>query len=335
MAISAVTFYSCNDNEAAENQVETKKSFSLRMVLNEIKKENYMTGRSTSTESAGLCFEFVFPLNLSFNNGTVVSVASMDEIVTILANENENTYINGIAFPFQVTTAVSNGTSTVIINNESDFADLIQSCGMENYGNYVTSGMCYEYTFPLSYINQDGATIVSQNEQELFESFQNGNVLVELAFPVYVIYDGQTMTIDNLYELFEMDNNCNSNSCICTQEYAPVCVMSPDGSILHFPNACYAECGGYSSADFVSCTTNNQQGFDGLGTCFTVDYPIEVQYQGAVISVYSDSELLTYLNTLSGATINYPIVIHHATSSMMFTIESEEGLNNVVSQLCN
>lgn len=339
MALSAITFYSCNDNESIENQAETQKSFALRMVLNEIKKENNISGRSTSTESDGLCFEFVFPLNLSFNNGTVVSVTSMDGIIDILANENENLYINGIAFPFQVTTTVSNATTTVTINNESDFEDLIQSCGMETYDNYVSSGMCYEYAYPLSYINQNGATIVVQSESELFESiFTDGNDIFELVFPVSVIYEGQTVQINSLYELFEMDNNCASNSCICTEEYAPVCVMTTDGSIIQFPNACHAQCAGYIlETDLVDCGIIDEVVIDGMGDCFTIQYPVQVQSGGAIVTVNSDEELFNVFNSApaTGAEIVYPFVVNFVSNGQSFTAISEEALMNQVSVVCN
>ncbi|WP_298119992.1 hypothetical protein [Flavobacterium sp.] len=339
-AISLATLYSCTDGDSIENEVVTEKSFSLRSVLNELKKSNNISGRSINdtivVDSTALCFEFVYPLDLAYNNGTTVSVSSFDGIIDLLSNETPSLYIEGIAFPFQVTLATADSATPITISNEADFEELISSCGMETFDNYVTSGMCYEYTYPLSYINQNGTTITVNNESELFDSIINDeNIIVELAFPFNVIYNGESVEINNLYELFEMDNNCVSSFCTCSDEYAPVCVATPTGETMQFPNACIAECAGYTPADYVDCGSSSVSGFDGLGTCFTVQYPIQVQYQGAVYSVSSDSELLDYLNSPTGAVVNYPIVIHHATSSMMFTIESQEGLNAVVSDLCN
>ena len=35
-----------------------------------------------------LCFEFVFPITFSYNNGTVISAASLDGLLDILNNED-------------------------------------------------------------------------------------------------------------------------------------------------------------------------------------------------------------------------------------------------------
>lgn len=342
-AISLATLYSCTDNDSVKNEVETQESFSLRTTLNELKKANNISGKSASTATTPadpFCFEFVYPLNLSYNNGTVVSVSSLDGILDLLVNENATQYIEGIAFPFQVNLATADSPTPLTITNEADFEALLETCGMETYSDYVTTGICYQYAYPLSYINQNGDTIVAQSESELFESFANGNGIIELAFPLNVVYEGQTVEINNLYELFEMDNNCATNSCDCNENYAPVCVMTTDGSIVQFPNACIAECAGFILAtDFVDCSTSGS-GFDGLGTCFTIQYPIQVQYQGALVTVNNDNELFSYASTTTGALpINYPItIISVATPTMPsvnYTVFNEDALITITSTICN
>jgi hypothetical protein len=100
-------------------------------------------------------------------------------------------------------------------------------------------------------------------------------------------------------------------------------------------NACYAECAGYTAADFVNCNPNTGSGFDQLGTCFTVVYPIQVQFQGAVYTIFSDNELLTFLNAPGGATVVYPIQINAIAQPITLTVASEQGLLDVTAQICN
>lgn len=45
----------------------------------------------------------------------------------------------------------------------------------------------------------------------------------------------------------------DSSDCICTQEYAPVCVITPNGSVITFPNKCYAYCAGYNEFQIGNC----------------------------------------------------------------------------------
>lgn len=44
--------------------------------------------------------------------------------------------------------------------------------------------------------------------------------------------------------------------CVCPPVYDPVCVATPDGSFIEFPNLCEAVCAGYDSTQVVPC--NNQ-----------------------------------------------------------------------------
>jgi hypothetical protein len=339
MAISAITFYSCSDNESIENQAETKKSTALRVVLNEFKKANNISGRSASNDA--FCFEFVYPLTLSYNTGTVVTVASFDGLVSLLSNENEQVYISGIAFPFQVVLLSDNTTTT--INNEQDLWNIIDGCNFTTYDDYVFNSLCYDFVFPLSFVTENNQIITVANQQELFDLFVNpnqSNLIYDFSYPFSVIYESQTVVINNEYEFYQMNSNCDPNiGCICPAVYAPVCVQTAAG-IVAFSNSCEAECAGYTTADFVNCNSNNGNGFDGLGTCFTIQYPVQVQYQGALFTVNDDNELFSYLNTPNGgATINYPIVIVSiptpSTPSITFTINNESGLNDVTAQICN
>ncbi len=45
--------------------------------------------------------------------------------------------------------------------------------------------------------------------------------------------------------------NTEGDDCNCSQQYDPVCVATPSGEVISFPNACFAECEGYT--DYYSC----------------------------------------------------------------------------------
>ena len=96
LAISAVTFYSCSDSDPISNNTETQESIALRTALNELKKANDL-GRTATNP---FCFDFVYPITLSLNNGTNVTATTFEGLIDILANESPNLYISGIVFPF-------------------------------------------------------------------------------------------------------------------------------------------------------------------------------------------------------------------------------------------
>lgn len=345
-AISLATLYSCTDNDSVKNEVETKKSFSLRTALNEFKKVNNIAGKNTATATTPanpFCFEFVYPLNLSYNNGTVVSVTSIDGLIELVSNESATLYIDGIAFPFQVNVATADSATPLTINNEADFEALIESCGFENYEDYVATGTCYDFVYPYSIVNQAGDTIVIDSEAELFEvvSASAGNDIFELVFPISVTYEGQIVVLNTVYDLFDMDNNCVSSTepCDCDLIYAPVCVATAAG-IVEFPNACIAACEGFTAADFVDCGSSTNPGFDGLSECFTIQYPIQVQSGGAIVTVNNDNELFNSANPATGELqINYPITIISVatptTPSQSYTVASDDALIEITSTICN
>ncbi|MBK7872748.1 MAG: PKD domain-containing protein [Saprospiraceae bacterium] len=75
------------------------------------------------------------------------------------------------------------------------------------------------------------------------------------------------------YTIFIGDyNNCN-----CTKEYIPVCIATPSGGFLTFPNRCYALCEGYSEDIFVPCQ-------DSTCVCPAVYDPVCVVVNGDTIT---------------------------------------------------
>src|SRR5690606_9521470 len=73
---------------------------------------------------------------------------------------------------------------------------------------------------------------------------------VQFVYPISVLTAGEVQTVNNLYELYEVINSCDD--CVCTFEYAPVCVQTANG-ILQFGNSCHAMCNGFTPNDFIDC----------------------------------------------------------------------------------
>ncbi len=71
-----------------------------------------------------------------------------------------------------------------------------------------------------------------------------------------------------------------------------VCVEDADGNIIPFPNACFAECEGYTSDDFVECDLGPNGGGDNEGDCIEcLDEPFE-----AVCVEDADGNIIPFLN---------------------------------------
>lgn len=68
------------------------------------------------------------------------------------------------------------------------------------------------------------------------------------------------------------------DSCNCFLIYDPVCVISPDGSVLTFTNECFAQCSGFGPGDYTSCDPS----FDNCYATFYIEQnpvnPLEVNF---------------------------------------------------------
>ena len=259
---ASMGFISCEDSNAIDSENNSQKSAALRTVLNELKLANNIAGRSAARDSISnsFCFEFVYPVTLTYSNNTEITIASFTGLIDVLTSETPNLYLSGIVFPFQVIENTSqNGTNTITINNEAEFLTLIQNCNFNTLNDDLLQPLCFDFVFPIGFStnNATANTFVVNNLQELhnylgLQSTNPSGYLQQMVFPISVISNNQTVVVNNLYELYQMINSCD-NPCVCTQEYAPVCVQVRTDSIATYPNLCYAICAGYTQNDIVSC----------------------------------------------------------------------------------
>jgi hypothetical protein len=337
--LATMFFTSCSDNESIENQAVTQESSALRVMFNEIKRSNNSAGRM-ATESESLPFDFVYPISVSFNNGTVVTVTSQAGLISLLENESSESYIVGIAFPFQIIMGADN--TIITINSESDFWEVIEEMNIVTYDTYVFSGSCFELAFPISFVTSNDQVVTVASQEALFELFSDPNqitVIYDFVYPFNVIVDNQTMVINNIFEFDELSMGCiDSIGCICNEIYAPVCVSVGNGQTILYPNACFANCDGYTESDFVDCGNNsiNNNIFLNLGTCFNIEYPIQMMVLGNVITVNNDSQVLEYLFELpNDASVVFPINITVPQIGATFTFLDQQIMEATLNGICN
>lgn len=337
LVLTSVTFNACSDSNPIENESTTQKSIALRTVLNEFKTSNNLSGKTDPAN--GFCFEFVYPLTFSFNNGTLVTVISLEGLIDVLSNETTNLYIEGIEFPFQVTG--SNGAITTI-TNEEEFIALIESCGFDTFNDDLSNTFCFDIVFPIQVQLNGQVTDVNSLEDLLnLVNGPNSNGEIEIVFPISVNYNNETVVVNNIYEFYDMTNNCNQGGCVCTEEYAPVCVQTPNG-IVEFGNMCFAECAGYSQNDLVPCNPNS---------CFISNLAVTVgncnpdfSYQLTINFSYVNTSSSTFIVRKSSGEIvgsyalsDLPITINNYVSNTNATdfLTVELGANNSCSAIQN
>lgn len=225
--IVLLAFTSCTNEETiVDTQQNTEESESITTTLGRLSQQYDENGNVDQTNNpAGnivfdFCFDFVYPIDLSFNTDTTVTVNSLDELIDIYSSSTENLFINGIAFPFQVETYNENSNTLEIetINNEDEFLSLLEDCNFdENEDCYCTEEydpVCVNVTdldgelFTISYPNAcyaicDGFTEDDFSE-ECEQDYDSGaGECFEFVYPISIILDeGDPVIVNSREELF-------------------------------------------------------------------------------------------------------------------------------------
>jgi hypothetical protein len=221
-------FTSCTNEEViVDPQQDTEESESIITTLSRLNEQFDENGNVDETENpAGnvvfdFCFDFVYPINLSFNTGTTVTANSLDELIDIYNASTENLYVNGIAFPFQVETYNENSNALEIetINEEDEFLSLLEDCGFEDEADdcfcpEVYDPVCINVTdldgelFTISYPNACYATCDGFTEDDFSEEceqdYESGaGECFEFVYPISIILDeGNPVIVNSREELF-------------------------------------------------------------------------------------------------------------------------------------
>ena len=225
--IVLLAFTSCTNEETiVDTQQNTEESESITTTLGRLSQQYDENGNVDQTNNpAGnivfdFCFDFVYPIDLSFNTDTTVTVNSLEELIDIYSSSTENLFINGIAFPFQVETYNENSNTLEIetINNEDEFFSLLEDCNFDEIEDcYCTEEydpVCVNVTdldgelFTISYPNAcyaicDGFTEDDFSE-ECEQDYDSGaGECFEFVYPISIILDeGDPVIVNSSEELF-------------------------------------------------------------------------------------------------------------------------------------
>jgi hypothetical protein len=245
------------------------------------------------------CYSIVYPISVINASGQTITVTNQAQLLQLVSTPTGNsTYHLNIVFPISVV----QDNQTIVINNLYDLFELNNDCG-------ASSCLCPTVYAPVCVQTPAG--------------------VIEYSNSCFAECDGYTQN-----DFVSCDPN---NSCVCPTNFDPVCVQTTAG-VVQYDNACRAECDGFTSADFITCGVNPNPTFGQLlGSCFTVSYPVQVQFQGALITANNNGELLQYWFPSVSAypAFNYPITVTFAGSNTSTTIASQSAFQLLVAQHCN
>ena len=227
IVMGLLIFSSCNNEEVIINPQELiEESESITDALNFMSKQFDANGNVVADENpAGdivfdFCFNFIYPIDLSFNTGATITINSLEELVTVVTASTEELFINGIAFPFEVETYNEDSNSLEIetINNEDEFNSLLEDCELEENDDCICTEIydpvCIDITdldgevFTISYPNSCYAICDGFTEEDFSEEcegdYANGlDECFDFVYPIAIILDDSTaVNINSNEELF-------------------------------------------------------------------------------------------------------------------------------------
>lgn len=161
-------------------------------------------------ELAGECFDVVYPVTLTLEDGGTLVVNSEDEIQALDTDVLEQ--VTGLQFPMQVRLT---DESIQTLENEEALRALIEDC-YEDDDEEGDLEDCFTLVFPVQVIMPDGSTLSADSEAALdniyeayFESNEDAEESPEIVFPITVtMEDGSTQVINSEEEIEELIDSC-------------------------------------------------------------------------------------------------------------------------------
>jgi len=169
------------------------------------------------------CYEFVFPLTLSFPDESVAEVASYEDMRETIASWKESNpdaeQRPKLVFPLEI---ISEGGEAISVSSIQELRELRRECRRAFRAKYHKGPKgpgraCFEVQFPLTLVFPDGTTAEAtdrRNVQELLRSWKVENPEVndrpEIQFPINVeLEDGTIVSVESAEALKELKNTCS------------------------------------------------------------------------------------------------------------------------------
>ncbi len=171
------------------------------------------------------CYELVFPITISYPDGSTGEVADYDALRAAIADWKEaNPEANErpeFAFPVEV---LSEDGEVISVANKEELRELKRACRRDFFnrrghkGHSGRCGSCFTIVFPVSVSFPDGSTAEAADRmalKDLVRDWKANNPdsteRPELVFPVTVEFEDETTTeVNSIEELKALRESCNT-----------------------------------------------------------------------------------------------------------------------------
>ena len=212
LTMTALFTTSCKKEiENVENPKQVQESASVKSVINSLRSgPSQSAGNATQSQvtyaiDQFFCFDYVYPVSVVYNDGSVESFADINEFALAIVDETQSHYIIDFVYPFDIT---QNGTVTTI-NNDTDFTNAVNSC--QTLDNFALSMNCFEFVYPVDVEMSDGSIVTANDQQGFSDLFASQSVYpVDMVYPFDYTENGNTHTVTNALDFQILLDDCVS-----------------------------------------------------------------------------------------------------------------------------
>ena len=188
------------------------------------------------------CFDLVLPVTYVMPDGSTITVSSDDEDDWVQlkawydANPNSEEKPT-LQYPVDILFETRDGSITVTVTNDEEMRNAYLRCGGRDDDNRE----CFELVLPVSFVMPDGSTITVENDsgwvdlRSWYETNPDTEGRPELQYPVDILFDDETVTINNAEEMNMVKRECweyEDEGRECFGLVYPVTFIMPDGSSI-------------------------------------------------------------------------------------------------------
>ncbi|MDY8137663.1 hypothetical protein [Aquimarina sp. 2201CG5-10] len=166
----------------------------------------------TSSLENELCFRFVYPIILGYNNDSTIRIDNFRGLIDVISSQSINFNITGLEFPIQIIYRNSDGPIT--IENETALISVLRECGFDTLRDELDkfSDRCFTFDYPITLLSQtnEEVTVDSAEEFDVFWQNQGVDYQPRFKFPVNVLVapNSTEVEINTYFGFYRIINNC-------------------------------------------------------------------------------------------------------------------------------
>ena len=237
------------------------------------------------------CFDLVLPVTYVMPDGSSITVSSDDdnwaEIKAWYEANPDSEEKPALQYPVDISFETREGSTTLTVTNDEEMKSAYGRCGD---GRDDDNSECFELVLPVTFIMPDGSTITVEDDagwadlKSWYEANPDAEGRPELQYPVDIVFDDETVTINSAEGLDRVKRECweyEDEGRECFELVYPVTFIMPDGSTITIEND-------EGWGDLREWYMNNNETEEEPA----LQYPVNISYEdGTTVTINSDEEM--------------------------------------------